>query len=464
MTEAVEVETPVAPGGRARHMYGMATDAPRFLERQARAHGPFVQLRLGRGPVFLVTDPAATRAVLVDERAFPKGPGSGMGGGTGGESPLRAVLGNGLLTSKGEHHKRQRRLIQPAFHHERIASYASVMATETRRMVDGWREGEVVNVHAAFAETTLRILTRTVFASDLDPADAATVRAAVNSTMRGPGSNVILVALSKRLGARAMAARRDAMSGIDALISRLIADRRAAGAGNDVLSWMLTARDDETGATMTDTDLRDEMLTLLLAGHETSTNALSWAYYLLSQHPEAATALHAELDDVLAGRLPTVADLANLHVTRAVADESMRLYPPAWVLLRHAEADVVLAGHQVPAGATILMSPFVTHRDPSAWAHADAFEPARWLTGPGGAYNPAPPTRHAYFPFGGGPRMCIGNTFALMEIAIVLAATSQRWELELAPGHRVAMTPRVTLRPRGGMPMVPRRRPVPDQV
>ena len=226
MTEVVEVETPVAPGGRARHMFGMATDAPRFLERLARAHGPFVQMRLGRGPVFLVTDPAATRAVLVDERAFPKGPGSGMGGGASGESPLRAVLGNGLLTSKGEHHRRQRRLIQPAFHHERIASYASVMATETGRTVDGWRDGEVVNVHAAFAETTLRILTRTVFASDLDPADAATVRDAVNSTMRGPGSNVILVALSKRLGARAMAARRDAMSGIDALIST--AHRRSA--------------------------------------------------------------------------------------------------------------------------------------------------------------------------------------------------------------------------------------------
>jgi cytochrome P450 len=444
--------TPVAGGTRARQMLGMAVDAPRFLERQARAYGPFVRLHIGRGPVLLVTDPAATRAILVDERAFPKGPGSGMAGGGTGESPLRAVLGNGLLTSKGEHHKKQRRLIQPAFHHERIAAYAAVMAGEAATTAATWHDGEEVNVHAAFAETTLRILTRTIFSTDLAAADAATVRDAMNSTLRGPGANVILVALSRRFGARAMATRRAAMSGVNEIITRFIAERRIGGDGQDVLSWLLSARDDDGGG-MTDTDVRDEVLTLLLAGHETSTNALSWAYYLLAEHGDRAARLHAELDEVLGGRIPTVDDLARLHYTRAVADEAMRLYPPAWILLRHAHADTSVADHPVPAGTTVLMSPFVTHRDPTLWTDADSFRPERWLTGPDGAYNPAPPVRHAYFPFGGGPRMCIGNTFALMEIALVLATTSTRWRLAVKPGHRVAMTPRVTLRPRGGMPM-----------
>ena len=444
----------VGADSRAAHLYGMATDAPHFLQRQARAHGPFVRLRLGRGEVVLVTDPAATRLVLVDEHAFPKGPGVGMAGGSTGESPLKAVLGNGLLTSKGEHHKRQRRLIQPAFHHERIASYAGVMAVEADAVAATWSDGDVVDLHATFAETTLRILTRTIFSSDLSAAESATVRDAMRSTMRGPGANVILVAASRRFGQRAMASRRKALAGIDALITRLISSHTD---GHDVLSWLLTAQDDETGHPMSDQDVRDELLTLLLAGHETSTNALSWAYYLLSQHPEAAGALHAELDDVLAGRLPTVEDLANLHYTRAVVDEAMRLYPPAWILLRHAEADATIAGHAITGGTTILMSPFVTHRDPTLWSDADRFDPSRWLTGPAGAYSPTPPTRHAYFPFGGGPRMCIGNTFALMEIAIVLATTSVSWRPE-ARKRSIGMTPRVTLRPRGGMPMTVRRR------
>jgi cytochrome P450 len=445
---------PQATAPRAAQLFGMARSAPLFLQRQARAHGPVVALRLGRGPVVLVTDPAATRSVLVDERAFPKGPGRGMGGEVG-ESPLRAVLGNGLLTSKGEHHKRQRRLIQPAFHHERIASYADVMVAEADAMLGSWRPGEVVDVHAAFAETTLRILTRTIFSADLSSSDTATVRDAMRATMRGPGANVILVAASRRFGQRAMDARRAAMAGIGDLIERLIAQRRADGLGEDVLSWLLAARDAETGDGMSERDLRDEILTLLLAGHETSTNALSWAYYLLSEHPSAAATLHAELESVLAGRRPTLVDLDRLHYTRAVVDEAMRLYPPAWIMLRHTATAATVGGHVLDPGTTILMSPFVTHRDPALWSYAGEFRPERWLTGPEGAYSATPPVRYAFFPFGGGPRMCIGNTFAMMEIALVLAATSARWRLALKPGHRVGMTPRVTLRPRGGMPMVP---------
>jgi cytochrome P450 len=446
---------PLASESRAAQLLAMARCAPKFLERQSRAYGPVVQLHLGRGPVFLVTDPATTRAILVDEHAYPKGPGVGMAGGAVGESPLKAVLGNGLLTSKGEHHKRQRRLIQPAFHHERIASYAGVMASESAAMLDSWRPGEKVDVHAAFAETTLRILTRTIFSSVLSDEETATVRAAMRSIMRGPGANVILVAVSRRFGKRAMAARREALAGIDALISRLIESRRGEQ-GNDVLSWLLEARDAD-GSAMSDQDVRDELLTLLLAGHETSTNALSWAYYLLAQHPDVTATLHDELDRVLGGRVPTVDDLANLHVTRAVADEAMRLYPPAWIMLRHTETAGSLAGFDVPEHATILMSPYVTHRDPDIWADAATFRPSRWLQDDGG-YNPAPPTRHAYFPFGGGPRMCIGNTFALMEIALVLATTSASWNLRRPDGREVRMTPRVTLRPRGGMPMIVARR------
>jgi pentalenene oxygenase len=241
-----------------------------------------------------------------------------MGVGQPGDTPLRAVLGNGLLTSRGEHHKRQRRLIQPAFHHARIASYASVMADEAAAMTATWRDGKTVDLHAAFAATTLRVLTRTVFDVEVTGADAAMVRNAVNATMRGPGANIILVSFAKRFGGRALAARRAALGGIDAMITTLIADRRGSDVDrHDVLSWLLEARDDVDGGGMTDQDVRDEVLTLLLAGHETSTNALSWAYHLLGERPDVADALHAEVDAVLdGGRLPTVDDLPKLSFTR----------------------------------------------------------------------------------------------------------------------------------------------------
>jgi len=461
---------PVATGSRARQLASMAVDAPRFLQRTAARHGHFVRLKLGRGPVVLLTDPDATRAVLVDERSFPKGLGRGVAGGEPGDTPLRAVLGNGLLTSRGEHHRRQRRLIQPAFHHRRIASYADVMVAEAAAMTADWSDGATVDLHGAFAATTLRVLTRTVFDVEVSGDDAAMIRKAVNATMRGPGANVILVSFTRRLGGRALATRREALADIDSMVNRLVAERRAsADDRQDVLSWLLAAREDETGRVdaaalagggaagggMTEQDIRDEVLTLLLAGHETSTNALSWAYHLLAEHPDVAAALHAELDAVLAdGRAPTADDLPKLNYTRAVVDESMRLYPPAWMMVRHARDSARLADHDIEAGTTILMSPFIVHRDPDWWRDATTFDPTRWLTGPAGEYQATPQTRNAYFPFGGGPRMCIGNTFALMEITLVLAQTSRHWEMTPKPGHRVGMTPRVTLRPRGGMPMV----------
>jgi cytochrome P450 len=437
-----------------RHLAGMALDAPHFLQRQARTHGAITPLRLGRGSTVLITDPDTSRAILVDERAFGKGLGSANPE-IEGKSPLRLVLGNGLLTSQGEHHRRQRRLIQPAFHRERIATYADVMVEEAATMLDEWRDGEVRNVHADFAETTLRVLTRTVFDVDLSRDDASTVRRAMAETMRGPGANVVLVAFMRRFAARALDARREAMAGIDEMIQRFIDQRRASGCGRDVLSWLLEARDDDAGH-MSDSDVRDEVLTLLLAGHETSTNALSWAFYLLSRHPEVAAALHREVDAL--GRPVRADDLATLHLTRAIVDESMRLYPPAWVLVRHTPVPVRLLDYDVPAHTTILLSPFVTHRDPKNWRDAAVFDPTRWLTGPEASYSPTPQTRYAFFPFGGGPRMCIGNSFAVMEIALVLATVAQSWELERPTKRPVGMVPRVTLRPRGGMPMVVRQR------
>ena len=480
---------PAASGSRARQLASMAVDAPRFLQRTAARHGHVVQLKLGRGPVVLLTDPDATRAVLVDERAFPKGMGRGVAGGEPGDTPLRAVLGNGLLTSRGEHHRRQRRLIQPAFHHRRVASYADVMVAEAAAMTTAWTDGATVDLHGAFAAATLRVLTRTVFDVEVTGDDAAMIRNAVNTTMRGPGANVILVSFARRLGGYALAARREALADIDSMINRLVAERRASADNRqDVLSWLLAAREDDSGGVqaggvdadaagggavggvasaprgaadgpaggrMTEQDIRDEVLTLLLAGHETSTNALSWAYHLLAEHSDVTTALHAELDAVLAdGRPPTADDVPKLNYTRAVVDESMRLYPPAWMMVRHARDGARLAGHDIEAGTTILLSPFIVHRDPDWWRDATTFDPTRWLTGPAGEYQATPQTRNAYFPFGGGPRMCIGNSFALMEIALVLAQTSRHWEMTPKPGHRVGMTPRVTLRPRGGMPMV----------
>jgi len=367
----------------------------------------------------------------------------------------RVLLGDGLLTSEGEFHKRQRRLMQPAFHRERLAGYGTTMVESACAARDRWTDGRLMDVSQEMMHLTMDIVARTLFSARVDE-DADELGRAMSDVLELFG--VILLPFSEfleKLPLPHVRRFRRARQTLDQTIYRLIAERRAGGQDKgDLLSMLLLARDEEgSGRGMTDTQVRDEALTLFLAGHETTANALTWAWYLLSQHHHAEARLHAELDAVLAGRAPTFDDLSRLPFTTAVLSETLRLYPPAWAIGRRTLEDVELGGYLVPAGNIVLMSPFVTHRDPRWFPDPAEFRPERWLTD-----DPDRP-KFSYFPFGGGARMCIGDRFAWMEGVLLLAAIGQKWRLSLAPGHPVSTRAVITLRPRHGMKMVATRIP-----
>jgi cytochrome P450 len=371
----------------------------------------------------------------------------------------RPLLGNGLLTSEGELHRRQRRLIQPAFHSAQIRAYAGVMAEEAGRLSTGsdWVDGAVRDVAADMAAVTLRIVGRTLFTADLG-GDASTVTEAATElitlhqrSLSGWGRLVGRLPLPSRRRARAAAAD------LDQVVQRVVTESRAAAAdGGSVLAMLLSARD-EDGEPMPDRQVRDEVMTLLLAGHETTANALTWTWLLLDRHPEAAARLHAEVD-ALPGA-PTADDVAALAWTNAVLAESMRLYPPAWATGRRMLEDVTLAGWPVPAGSLVTAVQWLTHRDPRWWSDPLDFRPQRWLT-PDGRYDESAPgqPRGAYFPFGMGTRVCIGGGFARTEAVMVLATLARDWVPALVPGHVVKPRTATILRPDGGLPMVLHRR------
>jgi cytochrome P450 len=368
----------------------------------------------------------------------------------------KRVLGEGLLTSEGAVHLRQRRLIQPAFHRERIEKYARVMVAFAERAHHPWQDGAVLDMSREMARLTLSIAGKTLFDTDVESqaraiGDALTGVLESFWTLMLPFSNVI-----ERLPLPHLRRSRAARARLDAIIYGIIRERRAEGARDrgDLLSMLLMAADDESGGSrMTDVQVRDEAMTILLAGHETTANALMWTWYLLSQSPDAERALHEEIDGVLNGRLPTIADLDRLPGVQRVVTESMRLYPPAWIIGRRAIGPFEVSDYTIPPRAIVVMSPWVVHRDPRFYPEPDRFLPDRWTP----AFKAALPP-FAYFPFGGGPRRCIGESFAWMELALVVATIAQRWRFELEPGHPVALQPLVTLRARHGMRMTGRLR------
>jgi cytochrome P450 len=421
-----------------------------FLEHAAGEAPDLVHFRLGREHAYLVGDPELVRELFgALGRVTAKGRGL---------EQSRRLLGQGLLTSEGDLHRRQRRLIQPAFHARRIAAYADAMTAEAAALpaAAGWTEGAVREVAADMSGLTFRIVGRTLFGADL-AADSAAVAGALAEFLArfprvmlpgGPLLNRLPLPSSRRLDA----ARAD----LDRVVYRLIAEHRARGDGNDVLSMLLAARDDD-GAPMPDRQVRDEVLTLLLAGHETTANALAWTWLLLDRHRDAAARLHAEVDAL--GRMPSVDDLPALPVTHAAVAESMRLYPPAWVVGRRMLETATLSGWTVPAGSIVAASQWVTHRDARWWTDPLAFRPERWLTGDGRFDLAAPgQPRGAYFPFGGGRRVCVGESFAWTESVLVLATLARDWAPALVPGHPVAVRPAVTLRPLHGLRMTLHRR------
>ena len=369
---------------------------------------------------------------------------------------FKPVVGEGLLTSEGGLWLRQRRLMQPVFHKRSVAAFGELMVGETLAMLERWRpalEAQTpLDVHAEMARLTLDIATGALFHAHVGE----------GPEVIGPAINTLVEDLGYRFEVpfypphRVPTPRnrrfRAALRAVDREVYSIIADRRRGGGDgdDDLLALLMGARDEETGEAMGDEQLRDEVMTLFLAGHETTANALSWALYLLATHPEAERRLRDELDEVLGEerRSPTVADLPRLPYTKMVVEETLRLYPPAWITNRQALADDEILGYGIPAGAYVMLSPYVLHRHPDYWDHPEEFDPERF-TPERSAGRP----RFAYFPFGGGPRQCIGQSMALAEAQLVLATVLERYRLRLASDRPVEAQALATLRPRGGLPM-----------
>jgi cytochrome P450 len=423
-----------------------------------RQYGSITQVRLTGMKVYLVSDPAVVQeALTLTGRGYAKGVvRRGQDPAEQGVTPLTALLGEGLLTSDGDVHKRQRRLMQPMFHRERIAGYTSAFAQFSADAAQGWADGEVRDVHQDMSELTLAIIARTVFDVALDDQVIASVRRALHSDVN---RTVVRNPILDRLPLPSTRRRREVLADLDAVVIRLVEQRRALGAGGtDLLSLLLSSRDAETGEPMSDRQVRDEALTILLAGHETTANALAWALHLLATHPQHQARIGAELAAVAGDRLPTMADLPGLPFTKAVFSEAMRLYPPAWMIARHLMSDRTVCGYRLPAGAMLLLSPYVVHRDERYWPDPDAFLPDRWLEPDEPDPGTASRHRFAYFPFGAGPRQCIGISFAELEGVLCLATIARHWSF--SPGSDQSVTHRagITLRPRGGLPLVLTRR------
>ncbi|HVC08877.1 MAG TPA: cytochrome P450 [Elusimicrobiota bacterium] len=436
-----------APGPRGHWLLGslapLRDDPLGFFLRSAEESGDVVRFRAFHRTGFIFRHPDHIQHVLVDNhRNYNKQ--------SRGFKAISQFLGNGLLTSEGSFWLRQRRLMQPAFHRERIARLSRVMSEEALACAGRWedkaRSGEEFNAASEMMRLTLRVVSRSMFGAEISGGEETVERSM--AVILKYGMRRITNPLLDFLPAPSTWKFRRAVGAMDSLVHAIIAARRArpAGAEGDLLSMLMEAKDEDTGESMDDRQLRDEAMTMFTAGHETTANALAWTFYLLAQNPAAETRLRKELAAVLGGRTPGVEDLPRLPYLSCVIRESLRLYPPAWVISRMSEGPDEMGGFEVPAGCLVIVSPHLTHRHPGFWPEPERFKPERFLE-PGTAELP----RFAYFPFGGGPRQCIGNGFALMEAQIVLATLLQRFRLELAPGHLVEPEPLITLRPKGGL-------------
>lgn len=431
--------------------------APSYLEQIAHEYGDIVFVRVGRQRIFFLNHPDLIRDVLVTHQTKFK------------KSRIlekaRIILGDGLLTSEGAFHRQQRRLVQPAFYRDRLVGYGKTMTACASSATDRWQPGQELDMSIEMAHLTLNIVSRTLFSTGIEGQIEQVMQAmeevlGVFDMILTPFSDLL-----EKLPLPKVRRFYQAREQLDQIIYRIINERRASGEDTgDLLSMLLLAQnEDEAGERemanhhrrMTDTQVRDEALTLFVAGHETTANLMTWTWYLLSQNPEVETRLHAELAEVLSGRPPEFVDLPNLPFTDAVIAESLRLYPPGWAIGRRALEDYPVrdtAGNEyvVPARAVVLVSQWVTHRDPRWFPDPLAFRPERWLDAEFTAGLP----KFAYFPFGGGTRVCIGERFARMEAVLILATIAQRWRFHTVPGFTPEPRAIITLRTRDGMRML----------
>jgi len=434
-----------APGPKGNLILGVMPEFNRdtlaYIE-QAREYGEVVRMRFFYLTVHFLYNPDHIEYVLsTNAKNFIKSRSL--------RTPFfRRLVGNGLLTSEGEEWKRQRRLAQPAFHRQRISGYGDVMVEYADRMICGWNPDESRDIHRDMMKLTLEIVVKTLFNADIS-GDADKVGRVLSKMVKPFASQATVKwILDNRLPTPTNRRFNADAREIDDIVFRLIAERRSSGADQGDLLSMLLAAQDEDGSQMTDRQLRDEVMTLFLAGHETTALTLSWAWYLLAQNPEVEKSFHAELDEVLDGRLPTVADMPRLKYTEKIAKESMRLYPPAYGVGREAIQEFELGGYRIPAKAQLFMFQWVTQRDPRFFPEPNRFSPERWTE----EFTNSLP-KYAYFPFGGGPRACIGNYFAMMEVVLLLATIGQRFRFSLLPDHQVSLMPAMSLRPTDGIPV-----------
>jgi cytochrome P450 len=437
---------PPGPTSLARTGYELYRDPLGLLTRLTREYGDIVHLQFGSRHDYILNHPDYIKSVMLageDEmlRSFPR--------------PMKRVLGNGLLSSQGECHKRQRRLIQPCFHHQHAASCAQVITEYTERVASHWRDGQTVDIFAEMLRLSMAIVVKALFNTDVEN-EAAEIGRVLDIIMEMTHKNAIpyLDEFLARLPLPSTKRYENARAVLDEMVYGMIDERRTAGSEqNDFLSAMLRLQGTEEGYGLSDEQVRDEVMTMFVAGHETIGSALAWTWYLLAEHPEVERRMQEELDQVLGGRVATGVDFARLPYTNMIVLESMRLYPPVWLMARRPVHDYQVAGYTVPAGSYFHISQYLMHRDERYFPNPERFDPDRWT-----AEAVASRPRFSYFPFGGGSRKCIGESFAMMEGVLVVATLAQQWTMQVAPGHRVEMEPLITLRPKGGIPVRLRRR------
>jgi cytochrome P450 len=413
-----------------------------FMRESAKQYGDIVQFRVGLSHFYLLNHPDYVHEVLVNQAdKFYKTRVV--------KQVLNRTFGNGLVTSDGDFHKRQRQLVQPSLHPRRIETYAQVMVDHTLRMLDTWQTNQVVDIQREMTNLTLGIVAETLFGANVaETADQ--VATALTS---------VVEILNKKLGAVIRAPswlptphnleERAASKTLDTILMRIIEERKAAGTDKgDFISMLLLAADEASGQKMTDKQVHDEAMTLFLGGHETTTIVLTWVWYLLSQHPNVEAKVLDEMNTVLGGRLPTPADLPHLKYTTQVIHEVMRLYPPLWLFNREAVDEVIIDGYRIRKGETVYILPYMLHHDARFFEQPERFMPERFTEG-----NEKQIPRYAYLPFGGGPRVCVGQSFAMTEIKLILATVLPRFQFSLVPGQEVKPKTSATLRPKHSIAM-----------
>ncbi len=425
------------------HALRFARSPLKFVE-VLRSHGDVVRLRLGPQTVYWVNSPELVKHVLAVSGSFTRGKQG---------DKLRVVIGSGLVTAEDELHRRHRRLVQPAFHRARIAGYVETMRELTVEMVQRWREGETIEADKEFAELTLRVVGKTLFSTRLASDLVDEVVRSIPVMVRGIGRRIRdPIGWREKLPTAANREFEAAVRRLREVVDRIVAEYRAGGVDHgDVASMLMLTRDEDTGEGLTDEEIRDEVLTLLLAGTETSANILGWAMHHLGQCPEAEARLHAEVDEVLGGRAIVAEDIAKLRYTHAVIMETLRLYPQAWILTRRSIAPVRLGEVELPVGASVYFSPYALQRDPAVYPKPDVFDPQRWADD-----RSTLTQRPSFVPFGGGRRQCIGDVFAMTELAVALATIAQHWRLTAASPQAVRIDSTSALKP-SHLPMRPHR-------